>query len=359
MLINIIKSHQRAYFQPLVCFLHPGPLVEKIAAMDCEVFVLPAPRLRQLATTARTVLNLAKLIGDKKIDLVHSSMAWSHIFAGSAALLTHTPAVWYQHARADGRTLIDILSGLVPAHTVYVNSLATKQAQDAVYTAASEIKLLYCGIDLEHWSLDAAAGQRLRQEFAIPATAPLVVMPGRLQRWKGQHIFIYAAAKVLKQLPNTYFLIVGDTLFSLEPEYKQQLYQQVAQLGLSAQVLFAGMRQDMQAVYSAADIIVHASLVAEPFGLTVAEAMAMGKAVIASAAGGPAEIIVADESGCLIPPNNSDLLAQKMLLLLQDHALHQRLAIAAQQRVHTHFSLKQMITQLEQDYIDILIRSFN
>jgi glycosyltransferase involved in cell wall biosynthesis len=355
MLLNIVKYHNRSRFEPIVCFLHPGPLVERVRQMGFESLVVSAGRLRNVGQTMRTLASLRALIRSSGIDLVHSSMAWAHTFGGSAAWLAGVPAVWYQHARADGRTRLDWLSGCIPARSLYVNSQATERAQHSVFTIAESIRLIYCGIDLSRWKLDNMAGLKLRREFAIPEHSPLVVIPGRLQRWKGQHIFIEAVGLVLREEKEPYFLIVGDTLFSIEPEYKEELRVQIARMNLEGRVLFAGMREDMPAVYSAADIIVNATLEAEPFGLTIAEAMAMHRPVIASNSGGPKEIVIDDETGYLVPPGDPNPLAARIIELLRDPILRSRMGKAGHDRVVKHFSMERAIAELEADYERILI----
>jgi glycosyltransferase involved in cell wall biosynthesis len=352
-LLNIVRFHNRSRFEPVVCFLRSGPLVEQVRQMGVNALVVPTGRIRDISKTLQTIVSLRDLIRRESIDLVHSSMAWAHTFGGAAAMLAGVPAVWYQHARAKRSSPLDWLSGVVPARSVYVNSRSTGQSQHSVYTAGS-VRLIYCGLDLKLWSFDKEASLILRREFNIPESSPLVVMPGRLQRWKGQHIFIEAASRVLQRRSDAFFLVVGDTLFSIEPEYKEELHAQVANLGLGSRVLFTGMREDMVAIYSAADVVVHASLDPEPFGLTIAEAMAMRRPVVASDSGGPREIVLTGETGYLVPVDNPDILAARIVEILSDPELRVRLGAAGYERVLSNFSVERMISELEADYDRIL-----
>ncbi|MEW6734697.1 MAG: glycosyltransferase [Acidobacteriota bacterium] len=356
MLFNIVKYHNRTRFEPVVCFLRPGPLVERMRELDCEVVVVPTGRMRQLSATLRAITSLRTLIRQSNIALVHSSMAWAHAFGGSAAWLAGVPAVWFQHGYAAGRTMLDRVAGRIPAHSLYVNSQSTERAQRAVHTAARSVQLVYCGLDMNRWVLDPATGLALRHEFSIPEHSTLIVMPGRLERWKGQHIFIEAAAQVLQQHPDSRFLIVGDTLFSLAPEYKEELRAQVERLGLTEQIKFAGMREDMVAIYSAADIVIHASLTPEPFGLIIAEAMAMRRPVIASDSGGPQEIVISGETGYLVPSGDITTLAARIMELINTPQLRADMGAAGYTRVHERFSMERVIAQLETDYEQILTK---
>ena len=353
-LLNIVRNHDRSRFEPVVSFLRNGQLVERVRQMGIDSLVISTGRMRDIGRTIQAVASLRELIRSREIDLVHSSMAWAHTFGGIAARLAGVPAVWYQHTIPSDQSLLDRLATRIPARSIYVNSRATEEAQRRIYKAANSVRLIYCGLDLNRWLPDSERAVALRSEFAVPEHAPLVVMPARLQRWKGQHIFIEAAAQVLKTRPETYFLIVGDTLFSIEPEYKEDLRAQVTRLGLDKRILFAGMREDMNVIYSAADLVVHASIKPEPFGLTVAEAMAMRKPVVASDSGGPREIVVSGETGFLVPSGDPPALCARIVELISDPALRSRMGRAGYERVQSNFSVERMIAELEADYERIL-----
>ena len=114
---------------------------------------------------------------------------------------------------------------------------------------------------------------------------------GRLQRWKGQDVFVEAAAEVARRHPQARFAIVGGSVFGLEPEFLEGLKRRVAELNLVDRLVFTGFRKDVAALMAACDVVCHTSRVPEPFGLVVIEAMMLGRPVIATRGGGPSEII--------------------------------------------------------------------
>ncbi len=175
-------------------------------------------------------------------------------------------------------------------------------------------------------------------------------MATRLQRWKGVHVFLDAAAKVARSYAHVCFVVIGGALFDLEKHYPLQLHQQVERLKLSEVVRFLGFRADVLRFYAAADIVVHSSIDSEPFGMVLLEAMACGKPVIASNAGGPREIVDSGVTGLLVPPGDAEHLAQAILALLRDPERRLRMGQAGAARVRELFSAERMVRQLETLY---------
>jgi glycosyltransferase involved in cell wall biosynthesis len=194
----------------------------------------------------------------------------------------------------------------------------------------------------------------VRQELGIPADHLVVGMAGRFEPWKGQHVFLEAAARLRDRFPQTTFLIVGDALFGLGEDYRAQLHALVRERQLDRRVCFLGFREDMAPVYAAMDVVVHASTSAEPFGLVIVEAMAMGRPVIASDGGGPREIIVDEATGLLSPMGNPGALADRIAALLGDADRRRLLGAAARQRVEAAFSAEVMTARIEEAYRGIV-----
>jgi glycosyltransferase involved in cell wall biosynthesis len=185
-------------------------------------------------------------------------------------------------------------------------------------------------------SLDAFDPSRLpapaavRAKLGLPSDGPLIGMTGRLQRWKGIHVFIDAIARVRASRPDVRAVIVGGA-HETEPQHGAELRAQVHALGLDQAVTFAGFQSNVAEWMQAMDIFVHASD-REPFGIVVVEAMALGKPVVAGADGGPAEIITDGENGLLAPFGDTESLASAILRYLDDDAFAARVAAAARTR---------------------------
>jgi glycosyltransferase involved in cell wall biosynthesis len=160
----------------------------------------------------------------------------------------------------------------------------------------------------------------------------LAVLPGRLQRWKGHDVALRALAGAVKSVPSLRLAIVGDTLFGQEPEYRGELVRLTRDLGIGDHVCFAGFHKAMDDVYLAADLVIHTSREAEPFGLVVAEALANSRPVIATGAGAIPEQIVHEQTGLLVPPDDVAALTRAVIRIGTDSNLRERLGLAAGQR---------------------------
>jgi glycosyltransferase involved in cell wall biosynthesis len=131
----------------------------------------------------------------------------------------------------------------------------------------------------------------------------LVLMPGRLSRWKGQAEFLQMLAELAKLAPNTHGVIVGDAEAN-KAHYRAELEQQAAALGLAAHVTFVGHRSDIAALYRASAVVCHMSNKPEPFGRTLTEALACGAPVVAFDRGGAGESLAACFPAGLVEPGN-------------------------------------------------------
>ncbi|MDX1588742.1 MAG: glycosyltransferase family 4 protein [Oleiphilaceae bacterium] len=153
--------------------------------------------------------------------------------------------------------------------------------------------------------------------FPEARSKKLLLMPGRLSRWKGQMHFLDLMARLVPDQPRLHGLIVGDA----EPEkahYRQQLQERTQSLGLSGRVSFAGHRSDMPELYRQADLVCHLSDKPEPFGRTVTEALACGTPVLAFDRGGAGESLAACYPKGLVPPEDLDLCAARVPELIAE-----------------------------------------
>jgi glycosyltransferase involved in cell wall biosynthesis len=312
-----------------------GEMPERVAALGIPVHRLPGGRLRQLPRTAAKIRALARLIRDEHIDVVVSNSGHPLIVARPAAWLARRPCAWWVHIY-DSR---DVLRGewlalaqqWLGADLLLANSEFTARAVRTSLPACPPVRTLRPGVDTDVFQPSPRAGRWARRELALEDGEPLVGMFGRLQTWKGQHVFLDAASRIAAQFPRCHFVLVGGSLFGLEAEYAAALRSRAAQPDLRGRVTFLGHRDDTPALLNACDVVVHASVKPEPWGLVVAEAMAAGRAVIASAAGGPREMIEPGRTGFLVPPNDPPALAAALAQLLSDTELRATLGRAARQ----------------------------
>jgi glycosyltransferase involved in cell wall biosynthesis len=261
-------------------------------------------------------------------------------------------SVWFQHTISSGEA-VDRLAALVPADRLYVNSQASLRAIRRLHPIAKTVQVVYPGIETR-FPLVTEERLLLKRGLGIPDDALVIAMVGRFQRGKGQHLFIEAAAAVCRRKPDARFILVGDTQFGLEPGYKAELEDLVRRYELSHSVVFTGWRNDVPALLSIVDILVHPSTAPESFGLVVVEALLLGKPVIVSHQGGLTEIVTDGETGFLVPPGDVTVLAGKILLLLSNEGLRREMGERGRGFVLERFTMTRMIEELEQSYFDVV-----
>jgi glycosyltransferase involved in cell wall biosynthesis len=196
---------------------------------------------------------------------------------------------------------------------------------------AEKISMIRNGIDLRTFDR-ASAG--VKEELGWSAY-PLVGLVGRLSIEKGVDIFLAAAARVLAELPDTKFVVVGDG-----PD-RAKLDALIDQLGIGGSVHMLGRRDDMPAVYASLDLMVSSSR-REGLPMAILEAMASRVPLIATAVGGVPTVVLDGRTGVLVPEVDAALLANGITELLRDSALRERLGSAARQLVEDEFSAQRM-----------------
>jgi glycosyltransferase involved in cell wall biosynthesis len=312
-----------------VVFLRDGPLVAELRSLGVAVHVVDAGRLRNVAARLLAVVRIARLAQVTGADVVLGWMAAGQIMSGIAALLAGVPAIWFQ-AGTPRPDWLDRIATLLPARRVIVVSRDAGEAQARVWPRRRQ-SLVYAGAALD--AFDPAkfpAPASMRARLGLPVDGPLIGMVGRLQRWKGMHVFIAAMGRVHRARPEARAVIVGGA-HATEPHYAEELEAQARALGLTDVLTFAGFQSNVPEWVQAMDVFVHASN-REPFGIVVIEAMALGKPVIAGSAGGPAEIITDGVDGLLVRFGDDESLAAAIVRYLDDRGFAVRVGTAARAR---------------------------
>jgi len=203
-------------------------------------------------------------------------------------------------------------------------------------------KVLLVRNGVESSLYENAQASTLRTEFDIPTETVLIGVVGRLTPWKGQQLFLDAAARLIERNTKIHFVIVGDDLDPVTgaSHYRQFLEDHAGTLKIEKHVLFTGFRQNIPNIMLGLDILVVPSIRPDPFALVTAEGMAARLPVVGSRAGGIAEIILDGVTGRLFPPGNAEALAACLQELIDDPALRTQYGNAGRQRVQEYFTLE-------------------
>ncbi|MDO9565596.1 MAG: glycosyltransferase [Candidatus Desulfaltia sp.] len=347
-LLGLIKELNRKKFNPLVICPEGGSLFNELNKIVVETKIVRMETIRNLNifSWVRTVNKLIQLIKKREINLIHSNGSRATIFGGIAARLTKTPLIWHVRIADSDKLLDKFLVKL--ADKIIVVSKAVSRRFDWIEDKEDKIVLVYNGIDLERFKPDVGI-RKVRGKISLSSETPLVATVGRLDWYKGHKYLLVAAEKVVQALPDARFLIVGDG------EYRERLENQVKQLNLDKNVIFTGNRKDIPEILASIDLFVLSS-VSEGFGRAAAEAMACGKPVVATKAGGLSEVVEDGITGRLVPPKNPAALAKAIIELLKDKKKSENIGIAGRKRVEKLFSIEKNVKSIEELYEKILTR---
>jgi glycosyltransferase involved in cell wall biosynthesis len=203
------------------------------------------------------------------------------------------------------------------------------------------------GIDLGY--VAAAPVAPLHEELWLPHGSPVVGNVAALVPHKGQRHLVEAAALVVRQVPDARFVIAG------EGELRQALEHQIKHLGLEKHVILAGFRPDILSVHKAFFIFVMSSIT-EGLGTSLLDAMACGKPIVATTAGGIPEVVRDGETGILVPPRDHDAMAEAIVGLLRNTELHRKMGAAGLSVVREQFSAERMVQETLRVYERVLRR---
>jgi glycosyltransferase involved in cell wall biosynthesis len=374
-LANLVRYLDLKKVKPIVVLASDGPLVERLRAV-ADTYVLPLSprvvthkkdklgiatlfRVRDALSVLIYVGRLARFIRAHNIDVVHTNSLKADIIGGMAARLASRPVVWHVRDRIEDDYLPKLvvqtfrfLTLLIPTYVI-ANSAATLRTLRLGKGARGTS--IPSGIELNAKSAVVHDGTSpvLPEKSSGPRSGFCVGLVGRISPWKGQHIFIRAAALVNKRLPETHFIIIGAALFG-EDQYDQEVRRLPGELGIQDNVEFAGFRNDIKHAIAELDLLVHASTKGEPFGQVIIEGMAAGKPVVATNGGGVPEIVEDGQTGILVPMGDVEAMAEAICQILSDPARAKAMGVRARQRVADHFTLEQTARRVEAVYAEIL-----
>jgi glycosyltransferase involved in cell wall biosynthesis len=215
------------------------------------------------------------------------------------------------------------------------------------------IRRVYDGIRVDAFhDIAPSASAQVKKEFGIADGQFAVGIVGNIIRWKGQLVVLQAIKEVKKVIPDIKCLIMGKVAQRSE-DYKKELDDYVLTHGLEKNIIFTGFRTDIPDILSVLNILIHASIDPEPFGLVVLEGMAMRKPVIATNVGGPAEIVLQNETGVLVPANDPESMADAIVYCLSNKDKANEMGERGRQRFVEMFSSDKMVEETEKVYEEI------
>jgi glycosyltransferase involved in cell wall biosynthesis len=340
---NLVSRIDRSRYDVSVLSLSGGAGVRRIEKTGVPVCVLDD------MPDQDAVEAVAAHLAAVEADVVHNHMYRAEVVGTQAAIALaaagrHRPlvvgTVHSSRVRSDADR--DLLRRLTPKmdHLIAVSRAIVRKLEDEGRVGAP-ISLIYNGIDLARYA-EPDVCCTLQSEYDIPAGAPIVGVVARLEPEKGHPTLLDAWPRVLARVPDAHLLIVG------EGSQRETLEAHAQSLRLTS-VTFTGRRDDVPAVTAALDVAVLPSY-REAQGLSILEAMALGRPVVASAVGGIPEMIEHGRTGLLVPPRDPEALADALIRMLKDHPYADTLSKAGRDLVEERFCAELMVRAIETIY---------
>lgn len=344
--LDLVASLDKTAFDPIVLSFTEGPMITALQKMNIPAFVIGSEKAFDISVWKK----VKKLMEDQQIDIVHVHGTRANTNVLWAARQLGLPVVYTIH----GWSFHDGLHPLAKRLRIAAEKFITRKTQVNICVSESNrqtgIKALKGfsgivvrnGINLQKFNPDAQYPD-LRAEYGIPEDKLLVCFIARMTYQKDPVGMIRGFAAALQQAPQLHLLMIGDG------ELMDAATAAATAAGIEKQVTFAGFRQDVPAVLHAADIYCLPSLW-EGFPIGVLEAMAMGKAVIASDVDGTKEAVQDGENGLLVPSGNPAALAAAMVKVAGDSALRARLQENAKAAIAANFNVAGMTEKIAAVY---------
>jgi glycosyltransferase involved in cell wall biosynthesis len=333
-----------------------GPLAREVERAGGTHVTLPLASKNPFVVHANA-RRLAEVIEREGVDIVHArsrAPAWS---------------AWWA-AKATGRRFVTTFHGAYGAgnwlkrrynaimtrgdRVIAISAFIAGHIRQVYGVPASRIRIVHRGVDLGRFDPKLVTAERvikLANAWRLTDGLPVVMLPGRLTRWKGQTVFLDAIARLGRN--DVRAVLVGGA--DGRENFRAELERRIARLGLESMARLADHCNDMPAAYMLADVVVSASIEPEAFGRVVAEAQAMGRLVVATDHGGARESVVAGETGWLAPPGDPDALAEaiKGALAVSPEA-RRAIVERAQAHIAENFSKEAMCAKTLAVYDEVL-----
>lgn len=352
-LVQLVTNLNRERFEPVVCCLSSaGPLERELLAHAIPVRVIGLRDVRDVRHSVSRVVSLARLVARERPAIVHGFLFWAYVLGAFCARLARVPVVIASRRSLGnfkaGRRRYLLLERLANRFTDLVIANSDAVRRDVVrqeHLAPRKVIVIHNGVRVP--SGQGAARAATRRELGVGDEVPLVGVIANLIQYKGHATFLRAWSSVVVEVPQAQALLIG------EGPMRAEIERSVNDLDLGGSVRLLGTRSDVSELLDAVDLVVHPSL-QEGFSNAILEAMAAGRAVVATAVGGNPEAVVEGVTGLLVPPGDVGALASAVERLLKDAAARSRFGTAGRARVLEQFSVDSVVGRYQARYEALL-----
>lgn len=299
----------------------------------------------------RSLARAASFVRSNRIQIVHATdRPRDASYVSLLGRMTPAISVVHMHAPVAGLSR-PTLWGMRNASAIFAVSESVRQDLIDLGMGSGRIRTVHNAVDPDHFDPDRQLrlAPSIREQFGIPAGAPLAGIAARMNPWKGQFELIGAASLLRETFPDLHVMILGSNV----PEMRAEFEQRARDGGIADRVHFGGFQKDVRPFLHEFDLFVHPSY-GEPFGLSIVEAMSMRKPVVACNSGGVPEIITHGEDGWLVEERSAEAVANAMSTLLGDRELARNIGLRARETVRNRFTPRQQSANVTRLYGDLL-----
>lgn len=290
---------------------------------------------------------MISLVRRRHVDVIHSHLPWQNFYSSIVGTLTRRPVITTYHGgielddAADLKQAIKLWTVRHAASAVIVVCNHVGRRLQKLRFAPEKLSCIYNGVALN----GQPAGSDLRRDLGLRPDTKIVGMVANIRRSKGYDHFVRAAKEVAAAIPDAHFVAAGD----IDPVLSKPILDLVWELGMERRISFLGFRQDAKALLPQFDVFVLSST-SEGMPLVILEAMAAGRPVVTTFCGGPAEVVVNEEGGFIVPIGDIAALRECIVRLLRDPELARKMGEAGRKRVEQMFTIQQMVGSYEDLY---------
>lgn len=343
-LAYIAKNLDPQRFNSLVCVIDEGWLTEYLGKLDVRYLIVENKRTVDLAFLA----NIVRLIKNEKIDLIHAHEFETNFYGSLAARVAGIPMIGTIHGK--GYFTEKKYRRLAYKVAIALSRRTIAVSEDLRQYLASELKLknnhklltIYNGIDINKYS-NCNPDPLLKTKLGIGIKTLVAGTFGSLYEVKGIPVLLRAVKKVIKEVPDFKLIIAGTG------DKDDELKMEAKTLGIMDAVMFLGLRDDIPQLLNITDLYVCSSF-SEGLSLSIMEAMATNKPIVATDVGGNPELITHGLNGLLVPPRNPVALAESIISLLKDNNIRMSMGKKGREIIENNFSLFNMIKNYQDLY---------
>jgi glycosyltransferase involved in cell wall biosynthesis len=301
--------------------------------------------------SAASLVRAAAFVRQHRIQVIHATdRPRDASYVSLLGSMTGAVSVVHMHAPVSELSR-PTLWGLRHATAIFAVSNFTRSCLIDLGLDADKIYTIHNSVDADYFDPERQLASRpsIRAQYGIPQNALVAGIAARMNPWKGQHELIGAAAMLRATFPNLHVMILGADV----PEVRAAFEKRAREGGIAERVHFGGFQKDIRPFLHEFDLFVHPSY-GEPFGLAIAEAMAMRKPVVACGTGGVPEIITHGTDGWLVEERSAEAVATAITTLLNNGELCRRLGDRARETVRARFSPRQQCAAIAQRYASLI-----